>query len=252
MKGVGYVVKYAYSHVIIRVSTITGCSAGPFADAHTASVGCRSAQGAALTPQVHRCALRSPQQEPGTRPSLPPLICLTCQYANQHQDGPRPHSVKNAHLYYVCTRNFNFAMRASLATARRLPRRTTLCRNHTYRHGFIRPLSSGPSPPSRLAIPGVRRILAVASGKGGVGKSTFSGAWAEPRVRAEPAVHRSQPGAFSCGAGITGGPARCRCVRPVHPQADPLTMAVASSTPNSKYDPNPRVAMSLCASLCVD
>ncbi|MFN9658942.1 MAG: P-loop NTPase, partial [Cyanobacteriota bacterium] len=34
--------------------------------------------------------------------------------------------------------------------------------------------SAGPGLPSRQAIPGVRRVLAVSSGKGGVGKSTVA------------------------------------------------------------------------------
>src|SRR3954470_25076912 len=37
----------------------------------------------------------------------------------------------------------------------------------------MRPPSPG-SPPPRIALPGVRHLLAVASGKGGVGKSTVA------------------------------------------------------------------------------
>lgn len=99
---------------------------------------------------------------------------------------------------------------------------------------------SGP-PASAGGIPGVEHIVAVASGKGGVGKSTTAGGqrlacvhkWAvaamgiaavesrAPAVSPPPCPARSQPGGRAgAAAGPAGGPAGRGCLRPLHPPHD--------------------------------
>src|SRR6476659_201899 len=57
-----------------------------------------------------------------------------------------------------------------VSSARRRPARAESPRDHT--EG--RPMHPHGQPPQKIALPGVKNVLAVASGKGGVGKSTVA------------------------------------------------------------------------------
>ena len=54
---------------------------------------------AARALQDNRRATQPPQSQLGTRPSLPPLLSLKCQAANQNQDWRRPISISGQAKY---------------------------------------------------------------------------------------------------------------------------------------------------------